>query len=79
MRLPGRLAECNRSGTNHDMRPLARWAPALAVVRHVQHWTGHAFEAPVLLFSAGDSCVIPLVHGKDRDREKNVAVTSRFP
>jgi deazaflavin-dependent oxidoreductase (nitroreductase family) len=78
MRLPGQVAAFNRVGTNRVMMPLARRAPALAVVLHVGRRTGRAFEVPVLLFSAGDRYVIPLVYGKDRDWVKNVVAVGRF-
>jgi len=78
MRLPEQLAEFNRVGTNRLMKPLARWVPNLAVVLHVGRRTGRTFDVPVLLFSAGDSYVIPLPYGKDRDWVRNVVSAGQF-
>jgi deazaflavin-dependent oxidoreductase (nitroreductase family) len=72
MPLPEWLARLNRSVTNRATRPVARRLPGFAVVIHTGVQTGRRYRTPVNLFRSGDSYVVALTYGRERDWVKNV-------
>lgn len=72
MPLPPWLARFNRGVTNRVTRPVAGRLPGFAIVRHRGRRTGRRYRTPVNLFRRGDSIVIALTYGPDRDWVRNV-------
>jgi deazaflavin-dependent oxidoreductase (nitroreductase family) len=72
MPLPSWLARFNRTVTNRVSRPMAERLPGFAIVRHRGRRTGRSYRTPVNLFRRGDSVVIALTYGPDRDWVRNV-------
>jgi deazaflavin-dependent oxidoreductase (nitroreductase family) len=72
MPLPPWLARFNRTVTNRVARPVAALLPGFAIVRHRGRRTGRIYRTPVNLFRGGDSVVIALTYGPDRDWVRNV-------
>jgi deazaflavin-dependent oxidoreductase (nitroreductase family) len=72
MPLPSWLARFNRGVTNRVTRPVAGRLPGFAIVRHRGRRTGRLYRTPVNLFRRGDSVVIALTYGPDRDWVRNV-------
>lgn len=72
MPLPDWLGRFNRSVTNRVTAPFARRLPGFAVVSHTGRRSGRRYRTPVNLFRRGDSYVIALTYGRDRDWVKNV-------
>jgi deazaflavin-dependent oxidoreductase (nitroreductase family) len=72
MPLPSWLARFNRGITNRVTRPVAGRLPGFAIVRHRGRRTGRLYRTPVNLFRRGDSVVIALTYGPDRDWVRNV-------
>jgi deazaflavin-dependent oxidoreductase (nitroreductase family) len=72
MPLPSWLARFNRTVTNRVARPVAGRLPGFAIVRHRGRRTGRIYRTPVNFFRRGDSVVIALTYGPDRDWVRNV-------
>jgi deazaflavin-dependent oxidoreductase (nitroreductase family) len=72
MPLPSWLGRFNRGVTNRVTRPVAGRLPGFAIVRHRGRRTGRIYRTPVNLFRRGDSVVIALTYGPDRDWVRNV-------
>ena len=72
MPLPSWLARFNRGVTNRVTRPIAGRLPGFAIVRHRGRRSRRRYRTPVNLFHRGDSVVIALTYGPDRDWVRNV-------
>jgi deazaflavin-dependent oxidoreductase (nitroreductase family) len=72
MPLPDWLGRFNRSVTNRVTAPFARRLPGFAVVTHTGRRSKRRYRTPVNLFRTGDTYVIALTYGRDRDWVKNV-------
>src|SRR5262249_55894838 len=62
----------NRPGLNRLPRHVAPWMPGFGVIVHRGRRSGHCYQTPVNVFSAGDGYVIALTYGPDTDWVKNV-------
>lgn len=72
MPLPRALARFNRHVTNRLTRPLARWLPGFAIVRHVGQSSGRTYRTPVNVFIDGDRCTFALTYGAQALWVRNV-------
>jgi deazaflavin-dependent oxidoreductase (nitroreductase family) len=72
MPLPDSLARLNRRVTNSLTTPFARRLPGFAIVRHTGRRSGRRYRTPVNMFRRGESYVIALTYGRDRDWVRNV-------
>jgi deazaflavin-dependent oxidoreductase (nitroreductase family) len=72
MPLPRRLAQINRSVTNHLLRHIAVWMPGFAIVFHVGRRSGRTYRTPVNAFRVEDGYRIALTYGPNSDWVRNV-------
>jgi deazaflavin-dependent oxidoreductase (nitroreductase family) len=70
--LPDWLAHFNRGATNRLTRTFAGFAPGFGIVTHVGRTSGRRYRTPVNVFRSGESFVIALTYGRERDWVRNV-------
>jgi deazaflavin-dependent oxidoreductase (nitroreductase family) len=54
------------------MRPLSRWIPPLALIRHTGRTSGKRYETPIMVFPNDGEFVIALTYGPDTDWQLNL-------
>jgi deazaflavin-dependent oxidoreductase (nitroreductase family) len=72
MPIPKVVRQWNNAGLNRLTRHVAPWMPGFGVIVHCGRRSGHCYQTPVNVFSAGDGYVIALTYGPDTDWVKNV-------
>jgi deazaflavin-dependent oxidoreductase (nitroreductase family) len=72
MPLPRAITKANRRVLNHVMRPLSRWIPPLALLRHTGRTSGKRYETPIMVFLHDGGFVIALTYGPDTDWQRNL-------
>jgi deazaflavin-dependent oxidoreductase (nitroreductase family) len=75
--LPRSVALFNKRVANRVVRPIARYAPILAVVHHTGRRTGASYAIPVNVFHEGEDIIIPLTYGSGSDWVRNVLASGR--
>jgi deazaflavin-dependent oxidoreductase (nitroreductase family) len=72
MPLPRIIAKANRIILNRVMRPISRWIPPLALIRHQGRTSGKRYETPIMVFPHDGEFVIALTYGPDTDWQLNL-------